>query len=154
MSSPAPAVARNAPLVPSAVLGMAIFIATELMFYGGLISAFLVLKAQAVGWPPFDQPRLPVGVTAVNTGVLLASGWAMQRAHRALRRSEAGFARWLGFTWLLGALFLTVQGAEWVRRARSGCVWSTSASPPARACTAPPSTPWSGPTPATWWPPW
>ena len=65
-------------------------------------------------------------LTTGHTGVLLSSGWAMQRAHRALRRSETGFARWLGFTWLLGALFLTVQGAEWVRLVHFGLTTSSS----------------------------
>jgi heme/copper-type cytochrome/quinol oxidase subunit 3 len=94
---------------------MAIFISSEVMFFAGLISAFVVLRAQAIGWPPLDQPRLPVEVTGVNTAVLLASGWTAHRAVAAFRRGELGFARWLWVTAGLGVLFLAVQGFEWVR---------------------------------------
>jgi cytochrome c oxidase subunit 3 len=117
---------RPQPLLPSGVLGMAIFIVTEIMFFAGLISAFLVLRAQAMTWPPFDQPRLPVVVTGVNTAVLLASGWTMLRAQAALRRSQDGLVRWLGLTALLGALFVAVQGYEWVRLIHFGLTTSSS----------------------------
>jgi heme/copper-type cytochrome/quinol oxidase subunit 3 len=101
--------------IPSGVLGMAIFVATEAMFFAGLISAFWVLRAEAITWPPPGQPRLPVEVTAVNTLLLLASGWTVQRAVRAVRGGEPWAVRWLGATLLLGAAFLTIQGVEWLR---------------------------------------
>jgi heme/copper-type cytochrome/quinol oxidase subunit 3 len=101
--------------IPSPVLGMAIFLATEAMFFAGLISAFWVLRAEAITWPPPGQPRLPIEVTAVNTLLLLASGATMQRAVSSLRAGERGAARWLGVTLLLGAAFLTIQGVEWLR---------------------------------------
>jgi cytochrome c oxidase subunit 3 len=126
MTAPEDAMARRGPLVPSGVLGMAMFISTEVMFFAGLISAFVVLRAQAIGWPPPDQPRLPVGVTGVNTAVLLASGWTVHRAVAALRRGERGFVRWLGVTAALGALFLAVQGFEWVRLIGFGLTTSSS----------------------------
>jgi heme/copper-type cytochrome/quinol oxidase subunit 3 len=105
---------------------MAIFIATEAMFFAGLISAFVVLRAQAPDWPPMDQPRLPVGVTGINTAILLASGWTMQRALRALRGGGQTVIRWLGATALLGAIFLVIQGSEWLRLVHFGLTTSSS----------------------------
>lgn len=102
--------ARPAPALPSGVVGMAIFLGTEVMFFAGLVSAYLVLRAGALGWPPAGQPRLPVEVTGANTLVLLASGWTLWRAGRSRAR-----ARWLVATAALGALFLAVQGYEWAR---------------------------------------
>jgi heme/copper-type cytochrome/quinol oxidase subunit 3 len=97
------------------ILAMAVFLGTEAMLFAGLISAFLVLRASAPAWPPPGQPRLPVGVTGVNTAVLLASAYTMQRAADATRRDRrAAMLRWLAVTTALGAIFLLVQGTEWV----------------------------------------
>lgn len=114
MASRTDAVAEG-PLVPSGTLAMVLFLTTEVMFFTALVSALLVLRAQAPGWPPADQPRLPVGVTGLNTAVLLASGWTVQRAARAIAANGARGTSWLAATALLGGLFLAVQGTEWAR---------------------------------------
>jgi heme/copper-type cytochrome/quinol oxidase subunit 3 len=102
--------------IPNAVLGMLIFLGTEAMFFAGLISAFLVLRAGSAVWPPADQPRLPVLVTGLNTLILLVSAYTMWRALAAVRNDRQGeLRRWLGVTGLLGTLFLAIQGTEWVR---------------------------------------
>jgi heme/copper-type cytochrome/quinol oxidase subunit 3 len=105
---------------------MALFIATEAMFFLGLISAFLVLRAEALQWPPYDQPRLPVGITGISTAILLASSWRMRRAVAALRLGERSVVRWLGATALLGAIFLSIQGFEWVRLVGFGLTTTSS----------------------------
>lgn len=88
----------------------------ETMFFGGLVSAFLILRVTSALWPPPLQPRLPVEVTGVNTLVLLASSVAMLAARRALDRGDArGLVRRLLLAAGLGAAFLLVQGYEWVR---------------------------------------
>lgn len=118
------------PVVPSAVIGTAVFLFTEVMLFCGLISAYLVLRQQAPMWPPFDQPRLPVAVTAVNTAVLLASGLAVSRARSAGRDrdDEVGpeARRWLGVALGLGAVFVAVQGFEWTRLVAHGLTLSSS----------------------------
>ena len=67
---------RREPVVPNGVLGMAIFVVVEIMFFSGLISAYLISRASTlpVLWPPPNQPRLPVEATGANSVVLLASG--------------------------------------------------------------------------------
>ena len=65
---------RRRQIVPNGMLGMLIFTLTELMFFLALISAFLIIKARSDVWPPLDQPRLPVEMTAFNTVLLLISG--------------------------------------------------------------------------------
>jgi len=111
----------SGPIVPNAVIGTLIFLGAEAMLFGGLISIFLVLRAGDAAWPPADQPRLPILVTAVNTLILLVSGYTVQRAGQAVRRDRGRELRqWLAATVLLGALFLCVQGAEWARLVRYG----------------------------------
>jgi len=105
---------------------MLFLICGEVMFFGGLVSAFLVLRVTAAQWPPPLQPRLPVGVTGVNTLVLLASSVAMVAAMRALDGRDArALVRRLLLAGGLGAAFLLVQGYEWVRLVSYGLtVWS------------------------------
>jgi len=113
--------ASRATAVSSPVLGMLIFLGAEAMFFAGLVSAFIVLRSSAGIWPPPDQPRLPIEITAVNTAVLLLSALTMARAvgaRRAGRRPQLG--RWLAITAVLGATFLLVQGVEWVRLVQHG----------------------------------
>ena len=109
------------------VLATIFFIGAEVMFFAGLVSGFLVLRMAAPIWPPPLQPRLPVGVTGLNTLVLLASSVAVLLAGRALGRGDVGVViRRLEAAAGLGALFLIVQGYEWVRLVHFGLTMSSS----------------------------
>jgi heme/copper-type cytochrome/quinol oxidase subunit 3 len=114
--------------VSSAVLGMLMFVLAEVMFFAGLVSAFLIGKAAAVGWPPLGQPRAPVASTAFNTAVLLASGVALALAERALGRAGGAAAapRWLAGATALGAGFVLLQGYEWTRLIWFGLTMTSS----------------------------
>jgi cytochrome c oxidase subunit 3 len=116
---------RN-PLVPSAVMGMLIFVFTELMLFAGLLSAFSIVRAGAVLWPPPGQPRLPIQATAFNTGVLVASGVALFLAQRGFFRDRASARRPLLLAMLLGAFFVVFQGFEWVRLVAQGLTLTSS----------------------------
>ena len=111
-----PPPSRPEPVISNARLGLMMFIGAEVMFFAGLIGAFLVLRLSSEVWPPPSQPRLPVWITGFNTLVLLVSGLAMQRASLAARlRDQVRLSGWLLATGVLGALFLCIQGYEWVR---------------------------------------
>ena len=104
------------PVVSNARLGMVIFLAAEVMFFSGLIGAYIVFRVSTPLWPPAGLPKLPLGITGVNTLILLASGFTMRRGLVAIRSgSIGGLGRWLWWTVLLGTVFLVVQGAEWIR---------------------------------------
>ena len=108
-------------------LGVLIFIGSEVMLFAGLISALLVSRASAAFWPPLNQPRLPVAVTGLNTGLLVLSGFTMWRVVRLLRRRDRrGAARWMTLTSALGAMFLTIQGSEWARLIHFGLTMTSS----------------------------
>jgi cytochrome c oxidase subunit 3 len=96
-------------------------IAAEAMLFTGLIGAFLVFRFGSVTWPPPDQPRLPVGITGVNTAILLLSGYTMYRAIAAVHKgNQQALIGGLLETALLGVMFLSVQGSEWIRLIRYG----------------------------------
>jgi len=112
---------RWGPPVSNARLGMLMFLGAEAMFFAGLIGAFLVFRFGSVMWPPPGQPYLPVGVTGVNTAILLFSAYTMRRALLAIRGGDRQeLIRWLLGTVLLGTIFLGVQGYEWIRLVRHG----------------------------------
>jgi heme/copper-type cytochrome/quinol oxidase subunit 3 len=103
-------------LLDNAVLATIFVIGGEIMFFAGLVFSFWVVRLGAPIWPPPLQPRLPIGVTAVNTGILLASSVAIVAALRARRHGDRrGFVSLLGLTAGLGSLFLIIQGYEWFR---------------------------------------
>jgi heme/copper-type cytochrome/quinol oxidase subunit 3 len=96
------------------------------MFFAGLIGAFVVLRLGSVTWPPPQQPRLPGEITALNTLVLIMSGFAMRRAVQELRKGkERDFLRAFFLAAILGTLFLVVQGFEWIRLVHFGLTVST-----------------------------
>ena len=117
---------RREPLVPSGVMGMLIFVFTEVMLFAGLISAFTIIRSSAVVWPPPGQPRLPFEATSFNTAVLLLSGVALQWARRRFDRNRASARAPLAAAIALGAFFVVVQGAEWVAMFGQGLTITSS----------------------------
>jgi cytochrome c oxidase subunit 3 len=118
--------ARREPVVPSGVMGMLIFMFTESMLFAGLISAFTIIKAGAMIWPPPGQPRLPLEATAINTAALLASGLLLHLARRRFNQSRSEALRPLMLAMLLGAFFVVFQGAEWVALIGQGLTLTSS----------------------------
>src|ERR1035437_519156 len=83
--------------VPNSVLGMIIFIATEIMFFAALMSAHTIAKAPVMGgvWPPAGQPRLPVERTAINTAILLLSGLLLWIGNRRMNTQHESGLRYV-----------------------------------------------------------
>lgn len=102
------------PLINSTYLAMFMFIGAELMFFSGIIGAFLLLRLSAVDWPPIDQPTLPAFVTGINTILLLFSGWIASRIWDPFN-NKSTVVRNLIIVSSLGFLFLGVQGFEWIK---------------------------------------
>ena len=104
--------------IPNAQLGMLLFVATEVMFFVALISAYLVIKASSgIRWVPPGDVTLPVAITAVNTAILLASGVFMVLATRAFEGAGSDRDRSLKLftaSLVLGVAFVGIQGMEWV----------------------------------------
>lgn len=119
---------RREKAVPNGVLGMIMFIFTELMFFSGLISAHTIVRSQSAGqmWPPFGQPRLPVEETAVNTAALMASGFVLLLTWFAFRRDPQRARIPLLLAIGLGAFFVLFQGAEWVALLGEGLTMTSS----------------------------
>jgi cytochrome c oxidase subunit III len=108
-----------------------LFLATEIMFFTGLIGTYIVLRMGTPAWPDPEE-RLAVGITAINTFILICSSATMVKAvEQAMNYSRAGILKWLGFTILIGATFVGVQVYEYVELIHHGSLpnvdifWST-----------------------------
>jgi len=115
-------------LVSNGVLGMILFVFVEVMLFAGFISAYVIIKARAVGsvWPPPNQPRLPFEETALNSSALLLSGVALAIAHRMFLRDGRTIGAPLAVATLLGGAFVAMQGVEWVALIREGLTFTSS----------------------------
>lgn len=107
---------KKGQVLSNPVLGMMIFIFTEIMIFASLLSAFTIVKSGFTNWPPMGQPRLPIMMTAINSLFLLASGWCLDRAYKYFVDDNKTMAVKNLFlaALALGILFVAIQGAEWV----------------------------------------
>jgi cytochrome c oxidase subunit 3 len=99
--------------MPTPLLGMVLFIASEVMFFGGLFAAYFNARATATEeWgPPPGAHELEILPFALPlTIILLASSVTMQFGVWAIRRGDASKLRlWTAITLGLGLLFLGGQ---------------------------------------------
>ncbi len=119
---------RSRQLVSNGVMGMLLFVFTEVMLFAGLISAHVIFRASQVGqmWPPLGQPRLPFAETAVNSAALMVSGGILFLAHLAFRVDPRRALIPLGMSLALGAFFVLFQGTEWLGLIREGLTLQSS----------------------------
>src|SRR5690554_4042487 len=88
-----PATAHGQGGMPTALVGMLLFIASEVMFFGGLFATYFNARAASIAdtgtWgPPADSHGLDLPLAAVLTVVLVASSFTMQFALWAIRRGD------------------------------------------------------------------
>jgi heme/copper-type cytochrome/quinol oxidase subunit 3 len=108
-----------------------LFLATEIMFFTGLIGTYIVLRMGSTTWPdPAD--RLAVNITALNTFFLIISSATMVKAvEKAMQGDRGGLLKWLGLTIVIGAIFVGIQIYEYGELIKHGNVpnvdifWST-----------------------------
>jgi heme/copper-type cytochrome/quinol oxidase subunit 3 len=94
-------------------VGMWLFLATDAMGFGGLLTAYGVLRVRADVWPDPHQ-RLDIARTVLMTVTLLTSSMTMTMAVQAARVGRAWARRlWLAVTVALGLAFLGGQAAEY-----------------------------------------
>lgn len=102
-------------------LGMWVFLLSEVMFFTGLIGAYIILRAANPGHFAEPDVVLNVPLTAVNTFLLICSSVTMVKAFAAIEHGDQrGLRMWLLATVALGSLFLSVQAYEYIQLAHEG----------------------------------
>lgn len=93
-------------------LGFWTFIGSETLFFGGLISTYMVYQGRSVTGP-YPSDVFDIWLTTVSTFVLLMSSLAMVLALAAVQRgSRKGSLIWLMVTAVMGMIFLGFQAYE------------------------------------------
>jgi cytochrome c oxidase subunit III len=112
--------------ISNPVLGMILFITSEVMFFAGLFAAYFNVRANAPQWPPgppavteelsehfhhlHAEPWLALGLTVI----LVLSSFTCQFAIWAIRENNrTGFIRNIAVTLILGITFLIGQAYDY-----------------------------------------
>lgn len=119
---------NNKKIIPNGILGIIFLLTSESMFFAGLISAYIVNRADIKVWPPVNQPRLPIEVTFVNTILFILSAvcFGVFAKKFKSKNGDASVLKYLIFALLLGMNFLIVQGVEWIKLIKFGLTTTSS----------------------------
>jgi len=111
-----PPAAHQSSRVDARMLGIFLFIASEVMLFGAFFTAyFFVRVVNEAPWPPAPF-HLPVYIAGVNTAILLTSSFTMHWSLQAIKRgNRAGLQAGLLLTFLMGLVFLLTQAREYSR---------------------------------------
>jgi len=104
--------------------GIVLFLATEVVLFGSIFGVWFTAKAYSeTGWPPAGTAELPVVATAINTAILVASGFVMQWGEGGLKTgSRKRFLAGFGGAIILGGIFLAGQVLEYIELVEHGFV--------------------------------
>jgi cytochrome c oxidase subunit III len=95
-------------------LGMWTFLATEILFFGGVFACYAVYRYAYPAAFAAGSQHLEFWIGTINTAVLLTSSLFMAFADLAVKANARDTLRWtLLITWLLGAVFLGLKGHEY-----------------------------------------
>jgi cytochrome c oxidase subunit III len=111
-----PPVPHYSSRISPSILGMYLFIGSEIMLFGAFFTAyFFVRVVNGTPWPtpPF---HLPVYLAFINTCILVTSSFTMHWALTSVKRNNPfGLRAGLLLTFLMGLTFLITQVAEYLR---------------------------------------
>lgn len=112
--------------VYNAKLGVWLFLASEVMLFGGLFSAYIFLRTGAPEWP-HGSSILNVPLATFNTIVLITSSVTMVMSWASLMMNNfQKFRMYLGSTFLLGCVFLVIKGFEYGAKFEHGLLPSNN----------------------------
>jgi cytochrome c oxidase subunit 3 len=112
--------------ISSSLLGMVLFIASEVMFFGGLFGAYFTIRSAATQWPPEGTPHLETWYAAVLTAILVSSSVTMQFGVWAIRKNDQRrLILWLAASLILGVIFLCGQAYEYSTLIEEGMTLSS-----------------------------
>ena len=109
-----PPAANRSSRVEAPVLGMLLFIISEIMVFGAFFTAYFFIRiSQGEPWPAHGT-KLPVAVAGVNTAILVSSSFTIHWAQSAIKKgNHFGLKAGMLTTLLLGCAFLFIQINEY-----------------------------------------
>jgi cytochrome c oxidase subunit 3 len=109
-----PPPAHRSSRVEPGLLGMLLFIISEIMVFGAFFTAYFFIRiAQGNPWPA-PGTTLPVEVAGVNTAILISSSFTIHWAQSSIAKgNRLGLKAGMLTTFLLGCTFLFIQINEY-----------------------------------------
>jgi cytochrome c oxidase subunit III len=109
-----PPAANVSSRVEPQLLGMLLFIISEVMVFGAFFTAYFFIRiAQGDPWPA-SGTSLPVEVAGVNTAILVSSSFTIHWAEQSIKKGNRfGLKAGMLTTFLLGCTFLFIQINEY-----------------------------------------
>jgi len=111
-----PPPANRSSRVEPQLLGMLLFIISEVMVFGAFFTAYFFIRVVSGDqWFPVRGNELPVAVAGVNTAILLSSSLTMHWTETSIKNgNRRGLRAGILATFLLGSTFLFIQINEYV----------------------------------------
>ena len=97
----------------AAVIGMWLFLLTEILFFGGLFVAYMIYRVWYFDAFADASRRLSIFWGGLTTAVPIGSSLTMALAVRAATNNRKWTVNWLVLTMLLGCVFLGVKVIEY-----------------------------------------
>jgi cytochrome c oxidase subunit 3 len=110
-----PPAAHQSSRVNPAVLGMLLFIISEVMIFGAFFTAYFFIRVVGGAEWPASGTELPKLIAGFNTAILVSSSFTIHFAQESLKRdNRLGLKVGMVATFLLGLTFLFIQINEYV----------------------------------------
>ncbi|MEA2270593.1 MAG: cytochrome c oxidase subunit [Solirubrobacteraceae bacterium] len=111
-----PPPANRSSRVEPQLLGMLLFIISEVMVFGAFFTAYFFIRVVSGDqWFPIDEKHLPVAIAGFNTAILVSSSFTLHWAEHSIKNGNRfGLKAGILSTFLLGATFLFIQINEYV----------------------------------------
>jgi cytochrome c oxidase subunit III len=101
------------------LLGMWVFLVTEVMFFGGLFTAYMIYRNSAPHTFAVASNHLSLWLGGINTGVLLTSSFSMALAvYSAHHQNARNLVLFLIATIVLGVAFMGIKAYEYYQKYR------------------------------------
>ena len=109
-----PPAANKSSRVEAPLLGMLLFIISEVMVFGAFFTAYFFIRiASGEPWPA-PGTHLPEDVAGVNTAILMSSSFTLHWAQTSIKKGNRfGLKAGILTTFLLGCTFLFIQINEY-----------------------------------------
>ncbi len=111
----------------NAKLGIWLFLASEVMLFGGLFSAYILLRLTDPNWMNYGQDALNVPLATLNTVVLITSSVTMVMSWVSLKLKDLKkYKMYMGATLLCSFIFLIIKYFEYTAKFDHGLYPSTN----------------------------
>jgi heme/copper-type cytochrome/quinol oxidase subunit 3 len=111
----------------NAKLGIWLFLASEVMLFGGLFSAYIMLRLSDPNWANYGQDALNVPLATLNTAVLITSSVTMVMSWVSLKLNDLKkYKFYMGLTLLCSFGFLIIKYIEYTSKFDHGLYPSTN----------------------------